>query len=286
MYWRMLDNFPLWPKLRIEMRCTMWGGTMVMAMVAACAAAPSVSSSTDEDEIVLPPRGTDDTAASRPRADGGALAAATDAGVVAPTTLPSSFADLFARPDGATLGNGWTEKLDAYALVNGAVVQNGTGLYTDMIVRRPAAEKLLDTELSVDFVFGSEPKSDPSLFARVVDSDALAVLRGYTFFVMRDFVAIDREDGAASAPIVEGQVSPPLNMGESYTFLFRVRGTNPVELEGQVSKADGTIVKTLRSSDASAQRVQAAGQVGFGSGRADKGRWDNFKTVDLATSAK
>src|SRR5690606_17165685 len=74
--------------------------------------------------------------------DGGAPIDAGPDGSNAPN--PSLFFDDFQRPESATVGNGWIEKVDKFAIVGGAVRQAGIGSYRDMIVRRPASEDLLD----------------------------------------------------------------------------------------------------------------------------------------------
>lgn len=280
----MLDNTSHWPKLLSEMRFTWWGCVGMSLLLTAACAATSADTVEREEEIKLPPRKSSDTDAENARGRSTTVSeTTTEAGApLEPSKEEPSFLDAFTRANNADLGNGWNKKSSKFSLVNNAVQQTGTGSYADLIVRRPASEAALDVEISADFTFGVADDSDPSLYARMTNSDAPDTLTGYTFFVTRRFMALDREEGNTGASIVEAGLDPELEEGATYHFTLRVKGTDPVELEGAITKSDGTPVKTVRGTDASANRLKTAGQIGFGSGRAVDGRWDNFKRIDLA----
>lgn len=206
-----------------------------------------------------------------------------DAGFDANTTAPAGFIDNFGRADSPTIGNGWSEKQDHFSLLGGTVLQTGFGSYVDWIVRRPTSENGLDVQLSVDFTVASDPDCDPTLYARMQpNSDELRVLTGYTFYAFTDFAGIDREDGETTKDLAGTQIAPPLAVGQTYRYVFRVTGTNPVRLEAMITTLDGkTTLATVTTNDGDPRRIITAGQVGFGSGYAAGGRWDNFRRTDL-----
>lgn len=271
-------------------------GSCLVAILAACnSITGSDRFATDGDDITLPSRETGGTSGSiqtpidgeashgRGTSRGGDAstgdpdAAAT---VDASTGVPD-FIDVFDRADGPSLGNGWLEKQDRFSLAGGAVVQGGKGSYIDFFVRRPVSEAALDVELSVDFVYGQNIEVDPSLYARVQpSSDQTGVLQGYVFYAFRDGAGIDREDGRDFAELVGGAIQPNLVPGQTYHYVFRVRGTDPVMLEAAITK-DGAVVKSFSTTDGDARRVSSAGQIGFGAGYSDGGRWDNFRLSRL-----
>jgi len=226
-------------------------------------------------------RGRDPSAESPGSDSGGVPASESDAGFDANTTTPAGFIDAFGRADSPVIGNGWTEKQDRFGLSAGTVTQTGTGSYIDWIVRRPTTENGLDVQLEVDFTYGTDPDCDPTLYARMQpNSDQLRTLSGYTFFAYPDFAGLDREDGSAAKDLAGTQISPPLQPGQTYHYVFRVTGTNPVKIEAMITSGTTTIA-TLSTTDGDPKRVSAAGQIGFGSGFANGGRWDNFKRTDL-----
>jgi hypothetical protein len=206
----------------------------------------------------------------------------TDAGFDASTSTPPGFSDSFDRADG-TIGNGWVAKTNGFfSLTGGAVLQTGTGRYENLVVSRP--ETTLDVQASLDVVFAAHPDSDPSIHVRMLPaSDTANELVGYTFYVMNDFAAIDREDpGENGDELASATISPDLEQGKAYRMIFRVTGTDPVKLEATViDAASGAAAATLSTSDGSGKRITVAGRVGFGSGRADNMRFDNFVRVDL-----
>lgn len=207
--------------------------------------------------------------------DGGDVA---DAGSDAPS-VETTFFDAFERPDGPTIGNGWTEKTDRFAIAGGAVRQSGLGSYRDLIVRRPPSEDALDVELSIAVVH-DQKDGDPGLYARIQPgSDAPNQLIGYTMYTYTDYAYIDRDDGTTGTELASAPITPALPLGTKYSFSFRVTGTNPVKLEGVVRDAAGNVVAAFGAQDGSAKRITTPGGVGFGSGDADGARFDDFRRV-------
>lgn len=202
----------------------------------------------------------------------------TDAGFDATTTMPPGFTDLFERPDSPTVGNGWLEKTDHFAIAAGAVLQSGSGNYKNLIVTRP--EILLDVQTSIEIVYRAT-KADPALYARVQPaSDTPNELLGYTFYAYRDYAAIDRQ-GSNGSRYELASVRPSLVVGVTYRLVFRVTGTAPVRLEATILAPDGSAAATLSALDSADQRIRDGGRVGFGSGDGDGLRYDNFVRVDL-----
>lgn len=232
----------------------------------------------EEPEEEDPPprnRGRDDAGSSD--LDGG-FEASTD---------PATFADSFDRADSTDVGNGWSEKTDLWSLVNNGVQQVALGDFSNAVNRRPATESALDVELAVDFTYAADPEvlADPTLYARIQpQSDQMDQLHCYSGWLYRDRIGIDRESGPSSSAITisSSAINPPLTVGETFRIVFRVTGTNPVQLAASVTRLDGTLLGTVGSSDVDPARIEAAGQVGFGSVDANGGRWDNFKMTNLA----
>jgi hypothetical protein len=205
-----------------------------------------------------------------------------DASFDATTSVPPGFSDSFERPDGPTIGNEWFEKKDAFRISNGAVVQDGIGIYYNWFVRRPYTEAARDVQVELDFTFGSHERTDPTIFARIQPgSDERDILTCYTFYAYPDFAGIDREDGDKRTGLADSDLTQLLVAGQTYHFVFRVRGVDPVELDGAITTTSGKVVGTVSAVDHSAKRITAAGPIGFGSGKGDGSRWDNVVRTDL-----
>lgn len=191
----------------------------------------------------------------------------------------TAFFDPFERPDGPAIGNGWTEKVDEFSLLGGAVRQTGIGSYRNQLVRRPAVEDALDVAISVH-VTHDKVDGDPCLYARMQPaSDTAGQLVSYTFYAYFDIAYLDRDDGSTGTELASKAISPPLPSGVKYSLSLKVTGTNPVVLVATVKNAAGTVVATLDAQDASAKRIATAGGVGFGSGDADGALFDDFRRV-------
>lgn len=215
--------------------------------------------------------------------DGSAPSSQNDAGFDAATGAPPGFTDAFDRPNASTIGNGWIAKTAGFfSLESGAVLQTGTGSYENLVLSRP--EVVLDVQASLDVVYGQNPDSDPSIHLRMLPaSDKPNELVSYTVYAFRDYAAIDREDpGDVGVELAGVAISPELAIGKAYRMIFRVTGTNPVKLEAAiVDVQNGAPAATLTTTDGSDKRITTGGKAGFGSGRADAMRFDNFVRVDL-----
>src|SRR5690606_26594345 len=105
--------------------------------------------------------------------------------IVAPGS--TSFFDDFNRPDGASIGNGWTEKFpNAFSIQNGEVISIDTNPidYHDTIVYRPVSEDRRDVEVGLEFRV-LPGMNFPQVHARV-QRDSLAqpnTLEAYLLFV-------------------------------------------------------------------------------------------------------
>jgi hypothetical protein len=204
--------------------------------------------------------------------------ATVDAAVDAPTLIGGSvFFDDFNRADDANVGNGWIEKVDSFSIASGAVRQTGLGSYRDLIVRRP--EVALDVELSVN-VTHNRDIGDPALYARMQPvSSNLGTLVGYSFFAIRDFVEIDRDEGSKDqyTVLASQTLAEPIVAPYAYSLYLKVTGTNPVTIVATMKDANGNVKATLDYVDSSAARITQPGAVGFGSGDAQDARFEDFK---------
>ncbi len=191
--------------------------------------------------------------------------------------MKPAFEDAFGRADDQTIGNGWNEKTpSAFSLVGGAVKQTEVGNYRNMIVGR--LEQVVDTTLSIEASFENFD-ADPTLMARLQSaSTTVGSLVGYSFYAYVDHAYIDREEGTdPPTELASIAIEPKLDIGAKYRLTFKVTGTNPVKLEGSVTKLDGTPIISFSANDASAKRITAGGGYAFGSGDGKDSTFDNFK---------
>lgn len=206
-----------------------------------------------------------------------------DASTDGPTLLAggTTFFDDFARADGAAVGNGWIEKVDSFSILGGTVRQSGLGSYRDLMVRRPQSESALDVEISVN-VTHTRAIGDPALYARMQPgSENLGTLVGYSFYAIRDFVGLDRDEGSKDqyTELASQTLAEPLASPYSYSLSLKVTGTNPVVIVATMKDANGNVKATLNYTDSSPSRIASPGTVAFGSGDASDARFDDFKRV-------
>jgi hypothetical protein len=225
-----------------------------------------------------------------------------DAGSGAPTpsptpdagTPPSSsptFVDAFQRPDSKEISNGWIAKTPgAFVIQSGAVVQLMAGDFDNLYVYRPTSEDVVDTDLSIDVVYPAPTNNnvadqpDPGLYARIqVASSTAGSLNAYSFYLYdARTLCIERDPLSTSSDycnLALAALGQPVSVGSTVHLDFRVSGTNPVQLVGTAAMADGTVLGSTSASDSSAQRIQAAGSVGFGSGFAKNAQYRTFKRI-------
>ena len=253
--------------------------------------ADALSVTTKSDQVDSAPIEEKDSGYSNTGSNGGHGGTTTtpDSGVVvqveASTTdatgLPTFFDD-FARPDG-TLGNGWMLKTsNKYTLNGGAVKQTGTGIFADLVNRRPSSEDNLNSETSLTVVVGHD-NGDPSVFSRIQPgSDANNFYQSYAFYPGGlGNVYLEREDIDHSTLLASVATSPAMVVGTAYRITLKVTGTSPVHLEGTLDTTTGTRLASIVFDDNDTKRIQTPGSVGFGSGDAKDARFDDFKRVDL-----
>ena len=200
--------------------------------------------------------------------------------------------DDFNRADGAALGNGWIEKTpEAFALAGGSAVKQSTFTgYLNNIVYRPAAEDVLDVEVSAELRVTALPVGYPQIFARVQSAtagieynlDAYILYINYT----ENEAILGRQLGADFVTTLATlNLSPPLNTSDTFRLRLRAQGTNPVQLNAWVERRNGTawdIIGQATYSDNAANRIATAGSVGFG-GYVESGySYDNFRRTNLS----
>lgn len=222
-----------------------------------------------EDE---PSSGGGSGGGSAPVADAGA-ANTTDAGA-------APFVDDFARANGP-LGNGWVERTTGtYALASGAAQQSAEGPLPDVLAFRPTSEDALDVEVSAAVRFAKMP-SDPGLYARMQPTGPRQ-LNGYSFYVWSPTDAdIGREDMDQTSIVASFKIAPALSQGETVRLVFKVVGTDPVQLTASVVDGSGVTRGTTTVTDGSAQRVAKAGATGFGATAGAGTRYDDFRRAVL-----
>jgi len=228
------------------------------------------------------------------------------------------FSENFNRPDGADIGNNWTEKTaTTYSLQGGRVVGvNTEAAYTlanDNIVHRPDIEDIQDVELSIEFIRQTYQRLEfPQLHARV-QRDTITDARTLASYIL--YV----EDNLPNPPMVafaineavydQGecvidlfQMPADLVPGERYRLRFRVTGTYPVQMTGYVDRYTGQSWELFASGSATHDNstqphpfycdpgympppIMTAGSIGFSKWWTETQVYDNFYWVDLSGAA-
>jgi hypothetical protein len=211
--------------------------------------------------------------------------------LVAAPPARAHFVDDFNRADGASIGNGWIEKNDAaFTLAGGQVAKQVVGtFYRDNIVYRPDAENALDVEASLEFTLLTALPGYPQIIARLQTNTAASAdaFEGYMLYLPDSGTSaiIGRQTGNAFvATLTTMNFTQALNTTDRYRLRLRVTGTNPVQLSGFVERLAGGIWQTIGQAgiaDAAANRIAAAGSVGFGGYVESAYRYDNFARVDI-----
>jgi len=207
---------------------------------------------------------------------------AADARVDAPSfPEPGAFVDDFERTSASTLGNGWIEKTaGVFSLVDGAAQQSdaGGGSYVNWFASRPAAEAARDVTVSVT-VSVTDDDSDPCLYARMAPaSSRLDELYSYTLYPSGlTKLYLDRDHGGDFANLAGVTISPAMVVGETYVLSLTVTGTTPVSIRGSIATLAGVGLAEIAQTDASPVRIQTPGSVAFGSSKARRARFDDFR---------
>lgn len=202
-----------------------------------------------------------------------------------------TFTDTFARPDSATIGNGWIEKTpSAFSLVNGRVVKQASSVdYRDTLLYRPAAEALLDSEVSTVLRMSSSSTGYPSLFARLQSNTAGSanIADGYMLFFddSSTSVVLGRQRGNQFVTTLSSfTLSTPLNTTDLFRMRLRATGTSPVQLQAVVERnvsGNWTIVGQTTVNDSASDRLTTPGVGALGGYVEAAYSYDDFSVINL-----
>lgn len=203
----------------------------------------------------------------------------------------SHFVDDFARPDSASIGNGWIEKnAAAFSIVNGQATKLTVGSsYRDNAVYRPAGEDILDVEASLEISFIATPPGYPQVFVRLQSATAANpdTLDAYLLYLpdSGNSAIVGRQSGSAFVTtLATFNFAQTLNTTDRYRMRLRAVGANPVQLAAFVERLVGGIWQTIGQTsvaDAAANRIAVPGSVGFSGYVESSYRYDSFARVDL-----
>jgi len=204
--------------------------------------------------------------------------------------------DDFNRPDSNIIGNNWIEGVPStFTIINGQVVKQPSATeYLDNLVYRPAAENLLNTEVSMEVQLTATDVNYPQLVARIqTDTVGPGFVDGYIFYSNNsdtEFI-VGRQRGAAFlTPLATINLPAPGLAGYPDTAVYRMRlrvtGANPVNLvatlEIQNTLGGWDVLGQTTTTDSSAAQISTAGSVGFSGYINDGYRYDNFLRTNLA----
>ena len=204
----------------------------------------------------------------------------------------AQFVDDFGRSDSSDVGNGWIEKSpQAFSLNAGRIEKNQVGSeYRDNIVYRPAAENLLNVDVSVELELNALPPRYPQILARV-QTDTVAVgsyMDAYILYMANDSqtAVLGRQLGGSFVETLANiAIWPALNTADTYRMRLNVSGTSPVDIVASIERFDGSGWATIGQAtvaDNSGLRIATAGSVGFGGHSYESEySYDNFTRVDL-----
>jgi hypothetical protein len=203
---------------------------------------------------------------------------------------PLSFLDDFDRADDPGIGNGWIEKTaGAFGLTGDVVVPGSADAgYRNNLVYRPSGEALLDVEASVEFDLTAAAGA-PQMFVRVQYATIATsdVYDGYNIWLSNSptGATLGRQVGSASSVSLQGiTISPALTVGPRYRLRMSAQGTNPVMVSAYVEQQAGqswNVIGSASYQDASAQRIDTAGAVGFARNANSGFVYDNFRYTAL-----
>ncbi len=202
------------------------------------------------------------------------------------------FVDSFSRPDGASIGNGWIEKLaSTYALAGGEVVRIDTPeSYRDNMVYRPASEDLRDVEISVGVRFTAIPPGFAQIFVRGEAATIAAPdsYDGYLLYIeggQADEAVLGRQRGTVFVTTLSRfPLVPPLDAGSAFRMTLRATGAQPVALRAKIERLSNgawTAIGETAIEDFAATQIDAAGTVGFAGNEVSTYVYDDFRRVRL-----
>lgn len=183
------------------------------------------------------------------------------------------FTDDFERPDAVAIGNDWIEKHPlTFAIAGGRMVFESEGVgFENGLVYRPAAEEVLDVEVSVEVRFDvASPPNHPQVHLR---SDAAVIgeldtVHAYVIFIEDDngsALAIARVDADGVWGAYDEVLLPePLEVAVDYRMRASTIGTDPVVIDAAWERLEGeewVVVTTLQLVDDTEGRIVDPGTV-------------------------
>lgn len=202
-----------------------------------------------------------------------------------------TFTDSFARSDSATIGNGWLEKTpSAFSLVNGRVVKQASTVdYRDTLLYRPAAEALLDAEVSTVLRMTSSSVGYPSLFTRLQSNTAASsnTADGYMLFFddSATNVVLGRQRGNQFVTTLSSfTLSTPLNTTDLFRMRLRATGTSPVQVQAVIERlvsGSWTIIGQASVNDSASDRITTPGVGALGGYVEATYAYDDFSVTNL-----
>jgi hypothetical protein len=204
------------------------------------------------------------------------------------------FSDDFDRTPSPNVGNNWTEKTPAaWDIFNNSLRRLDTSQsYEDNVCYRPAAEDLLNVEVSVEIKLSSIPPGRPILFVRGQRNTIAtpATLDAYFLYLSlaanpRAILVRQRTGSPASTNLPDDFALPNLNTTDTFRMRLRVQGTNPVVLTAWVERLQGIQwvgVGTATVNDSDPERITGAGTMGVSGNEPNPAYvFDNFHAIEI-----
>jgi hypothetical protein len=185
-------------------------------------------------------------------------------------SMPTFF-DSFQRPANTEIGNGWIEKTpNVFSITDNKVTRTLDGDWTTNQVSRPPSEDLADVEVSIEFTLLDVSQPDwPQVFVRGEPS----TFAGYYIWLeagpstYETPIDIARKGSAESWwTALDQKMAPVAVAGERYRLRIAARGANPVVVDGDYERWNGSAwdaVVTLHGEDSSPEAITGAGTWGF-----------------------
>ncbi len=203
-----------------------------------------------------------------------------------------TFTDSFSRSDSPTIGNGWIEKTpSAFSLAGGRIVKQASTVdYRDTLLYRPAAEALLDAEVSTVLSMNSTAIGYPALFARLQSATVgnYDTADGYMLYFddSATSVILGRQRGNQFVTTLSSfTLSTPLNTADLFRMRLRTTGTSPVQVQAVVERlvsGSWVIVGQTTVNDSSPDRITTPGVGGLGGWIETTYAYDDFSVTNLA----